>query len=218
MISIFEGLFDPFTGTLGVGTAIAAIVIGLVSLFFGRRIYWVFVGIAGFLLGLIVGPILFSGLDPSWQPWIYLILAVVFALLSIFLNKLMIAISGAIGLGIIVFLFTQPYLQQWAAITLAVVGGIIGLIISWLLFAWALMIFSSLVGASLAASGIAALIPDIAGFDWLIFILLFVIGLIFQIVQWSKEQSMQESANRETVVKEQVIVVEDEEENEVKEN
>ena len=165
---------------------------------------------AGFLLGLILGPVVFSGVDPAWQPWLTLLMAVIFAVLSLLLHKFMIAISGAIGLGTLVYLLTQPHLPNWAVITLSIVGAVVGLIVSWALFDWGLMIFSAMAGASLMTSGLASLFPAAAGADWIIFLFLFVLGLTFQIIQWTRAKTMEEAASRETEVREQTVVVEEE--------
>ncbi len=47
MITAFSELFQPFSGPWGIITAVIAIIMGLISLFFGRRLYWLFVGVAG---------------------------------------------------------------------------------------------------------------------------------------------------------------------------
>jgi|GEM_PF-437197 len=209
MTSFFSGLFGPFTGALGTGTAFIAILVGLISLFFGRRLYWLFVGIAGFLLGLVVGPLVFNTISPAWQPWLTLLIAVIFTVLSVVLNKFMIAIAGAIELGTLVYLLAQPNLQQWAVVILTVVGAIVGLLIAWFIFNWGLMIFSSLAGASLATSGVVSLFPGTATTDLIIFLFLFIVGLVIQIVQWSHEQARTEAVTGETEEKEEVVVVED---------
>jgi len=210
MTSIFNSLFDPISGALGTGLAILAVLIGLVSLFFGRRLYWAFVAVAGFLLGLTLGPMILSGIDPSWQPWLTLLLAVLFAVLSLILHKAMIAISGAIGLGNLAYLLTQPNLPEWAVVTLTILGGIIGLVVALALFDWGLMLFSSLAGASLVSSGLVSLFPSSAGADWIIFLFLFVVGLTFQIIQWTREQTREKAASYRTGTREQIDDVKDE--------
>ncbi len=198
MISFFEGFFEPFTGAFGVIIAGIAIVIGFLSLFFGRKFYWIFVAVAGLLLGLMFGPLIFANLDPAWIPWLTIILGVVFAVLAIVLNKFMVSLGGAIGLASIVYILTQASLQQWAVITLTVVGAAIGFLVGWLVFEWGLIIFSSLAGAALVASGVDFLIPSVANFDLIVFLALFLIGLIYQIVIWSRERAAKAALEAET--------------------
>ncbi len=188
MISYFSGIFEPFTGSLGLGIAILAIVVGFISLFFGRRLYWFFVGVAGFLLGLMFAPLLFTNLNPAWHPWISIFVGIVFALLALALNKFMISLAGAIGLGSVVYVLVAPNMSQGAVIVLSVIAAVIGFIVAWLLFDWGLMIFSALAGSSLVTSGIVSLIPSVATVDLIIFLALFIIGLIYQISVWSRSR------------------------------
>jgi hypothetical protein len=199
MISFFEGLFEPYPGPLGLIIAIIAIVIGFLSLFFGRKFYWVFVAVAGFLLGLMFGPLLFANLDPGWIPWLTILVGVVFAVLAIALNKFMVALGGAIGLSSIVYTLVQANTQQqWVIIALSVAAAVIGFIVGWLLFDWGLMIFSALAGASLVTSGVVSLISTVARFDLIVFLALFLIGLIYQIRVWTKEHAAAAAIEAET--------------------
>lgn len=190
MTSIFGQLFEPLSGGLGILTALVAIALGSISLFFGRRLYWVFVAVAGFLIGLILVPSLFFNNVPEiWQPLLTLLIALIFAGLSLLLNKVMIAISGAVGLGVFVYSLTNAYLLEWASLVVTIIAAIAGILASWFLFDWALMLFSSIAGASLVTSGFISIIPRTSGADLLIFLFVFMIGFTFQIINWTREQS-----------------------------
>lgn len=184
--SFFNELFDAFGGTFGIIIALVAIAVGLLSLFFGRRFYWVFVGLIGFFLGLTFGPMLFDNLNPTWQLLLTLIVAGAFAVLAIVMNKLMVALAGAISLGWLVHLITANSLPNWAVVLLTIIGAIVGLSVAWFFFDWGLMIFSSLSGASLTTRGLLTLIPGIAQGSAVIFLVLLVAGLIVQISTWSR--------------------------------
>lgn len=190
MTSIFGQLFEPLSGGLGILTALVAIALGSISLFFGRRLYWVFVAVAGFLIGLILVPSLFFNNVPEiWQPLLTLLIALIFAGLSLLLNKVMIAISGAVGLGVFTYSLTNAYLLEWASLAVTIIAAIAGILASWFLFDWALMLFSSIAGASLVTSGFISIIPRTSGADLLIFLFVFMIGFTFQIIKWTREQS-----------------------------
>lgn len=208
MITAFSELFQPFTGAWGIITAVIAIILGLISLFLGRRLYWLFVGVAGFLLGLVAAPTLLGGLDPQWQPVVTLLIAILFAILSIVLNKFMITLSGGIGLGVLGYFLAQDFLPHWATLTVAIIAGIIGLVIAWFVFDWGLMIFSSLAGSALVVSGILTFVPNLGRLDIIIFIILFVIGLGFQIFNWSRDHR---EGTETTVVREGVVVADEDE-------
>lgn len=209
MTSYFSGIFESFNGGLGLGLAILAILVGFFSLFFGRRFYWLFVGAAGFLLGLMFAPLLLANVEPAWHPWISLLVGVIFAFAAQFLNKVMVAIGGAIGLGSLVYLFTQANLVPWAVVLLSVVAAVIGFIFAWLLFDWGLIIFSSLAGAAMVTSGAVSLIPGIASADLIIFLALFIIGLIVQIRAWSRTRIHEEVVAEEPVIVDVVDDVDD---------
>lgn len=190
MTSIFGQLFEPLSGGLGILTALVAIALGSISLFFGRRLYWVFVAVAGFLIGLILVPSLFFNNVPEiWQPLLTLLIALIFAGLSLLVNKVMIAISGAVGLGVFTYSLTNAYLLEWASLAVTIIAAIAGILASWFLFDWALMLFSSIAGASLVTSGFISIIPRTSGADLLIFLFVFMIGFTFQIINWTREQS-----------------------------
>jgi hypothetical protein len=106
------------------------------------------------------------------------------------------------------FLLTQKYLPQWATITIAIIAGILGLLIAWFILDWGLMIFSSLAGSALVVSGILTFVPNLGRLDIIIFIVLFVIGLGFQIFNWSREHHEETET---TVVREGVVVVDEDE-------
>lgn len=188
MNTFLSGLTESLTVSMGVFTAIIAILIGLVSLFFGRKLYWLFVGVAGFLLGLSIGPLLFPGVGEVWQLIISLIVAVVFAILAIFLNKFMVALAGGVGLGWLVYVLATPNLSRVAVIIVTVIAAIVGLLIAWFLFDWGLMVFSSLAGASLTTQGVMSLIPVISQAAVIIYLVLLILGLVFQISVWTRER------------------------------
>ncbi len=132
-----------------------------------------------------------------------LLIAILFAILSIVLNKFMITLSGGIGLGVLGYFLAQDYLPQWATLTVAIIAAIIGLVIAWFVFDWGLMIFSALAGSALVVSGLLIFVPNLGSLDIIIFGILFVIGLGFQIVNWSHEHREETDT---TVVREGVVV------------
>lgn len=181
-------LFEAIPGGLGIVTAVFIIITGLISLLFGRKLFWLYVGLAGFLLGLLIGPEFLGDLEPTLQPFIILLIGIVFAFLSIITSKIMIAISGAIWIGALAYGLIQPITPGWLTLLLTFFGAMIGLLVAWFIFDWGLMIFSSIAGASLISSGLIVLIPEASPAGFLTFLPLFALGLIFQITQWSRSR------------------------------
>jgi hypothetical protein len=100
------------------------------------------------------------------------------ALLAIFAQKLVIGIAGFLAGAFIVSrlvpqLGTQVQSWSWAII---LIGGVIGVILMYVIFEWALMILSSAAGAMLVVDGfnLAGMVAIIVG------IVLFVIGIAIQ--------------------------------------
>ena len=157
---------------------IAKIVVGSIVLLLGRKLYWLFVGVAGFTLGMLLAPEFFGGASE----WLILVVALagglVGALLAVFAQRLAIAAAGFIGGGYAVLVLMRsmgwhPDRLTWIPF---VIGGIIGLILVAALFEWALIILSSLSGASLIVESTNPTRP-IAG---VLFIILLVVGIGIQ--------------------------------------
>jgi len=127
------------------------ILAGIGLLVFGRKLFWLFVGLIGFAWGIQVATRFFPG-QPEWMILaIALTAGVLGALLALFLQWLAIGLAGFFAGGYIaVRLLHVSGLgtgeMNWV---LFLIGGIIGLILIVILFDWALIILSSLAGAGL---------------------------------------------------------------------
>jgi len=152
------------------------IVSGLLLLFLGRRLFWLFVGLLGFISGMTFAARLFSG-----QPgWLLLVIALVCGLigiyLALFLQQLAIAIAGFLAGAF--FATTMMEAVSWSVAPLipALIGGVIGAILLLVLFDWGLIFLSSVTGAIL----IARSLPLEQPFAALAFFVLLLVGIIFQ--------------------------------------
>jgi hypothetical protein len=172
---------------------LANILAGAFILFFGRRLYWVFVAVVGFVAGAQLAANFLSA-QPSW-----VILAagaalgLLGAIASLFLQKLVIIISGLVCgayLGFVAFNTGRIAIPEWAAVA---IGGVVGLLLVALLFNWALVLLSSLTGASVIASNISMKDPHVTE---ILFYVLLVLGLIVQSRQmFAKPEKKSESGN-----------------------
>ena len=127
------------------------ILAGALTLLFGRKLFWLFVGMLGFLSGLYLASHFFSA-NPEWTVWIIAIgLGLVGAVLALFLQKMAIGIAGFLAGGFLVMNLGE--LIGWQGdrvIFMAFLGGgIAGAILTWILFDWAIILLSSLTGAFL---------------------------------------------------------------------
>jgi len=135
---------------------IISALLGLALLFFGRRLFWLFVAALGFAIGLQLAPHL-SQNPPLWLSLLLSLgLGLAGVLLALLLQKLAIAIAGFLAGGSIAVALAAAFLANsahYAAITF-VIGGIIGALLLVALFDWALIIFSAIEGARLITGSV----------------------------------------------------------------
>lgn len=128
---------------------IYTIIAGVALLLFGRKLFWLFLGIAGFLFGMQITP-LFWGNLPQWiQLAIALVLGCGGALLAILAQRLAFAFAGFSG-GMYLALmvagsFTMP--DSATVLFVALGAGIIGAVIATLIMDSAITVLACLIGA-----------------------------------------------------------------------
>lgn len=154
------------------------LLLGSALLLAGRKLFWLFVGAAGFVTGIQLTSRVWQGSD-LLAIIVGLVIGVIFALLAIALQGLLIGIAGfLIGIYILGTLVAMLGINlagptAWVAYG---IGGVIGLILVSFLFDWALITLSSLSGASLI---VQAFFPQPAAGGTLFFIL-FILGILVQ--------------------------------------
>jgi Domain of unknown function (DUF4203) len=158
------------------------ILLGLLSLFLGRRLFWVFVGVVGFGMGVRVATQLFAGAPQLTVLLIALAAGVVGAMLAYFVQELVIAVVGFLAggqIGVMVaaaalhhpdYVFGVPF----------IIGGIVGAVLFLVVFDWALIWISSLLGAGLIVEGVnlAATAAAVA------YVVLVAVGVVVQASWW----------------------------------
>jgi hypothetical protein len=158
--------------------AITGALIGVVILFFGRRLFWLCVAAVGFAAGVEIAPQLVH--EPS--SLVALIVALLFgvlgALLALFLQKVAIAVLGFLAGGKLACAIAAAFFVHYAhySTIIFIAGGIIGAILLLVLFDWALIVVSSFIGAYLIESAIV--LPPTG--STLVFVGLAIIGIIAQ--------------------------------------
>lgn len=154
------------------------LVLGGALLIAGRKLFWLFVGAAGFVTGIQLATRFWQGPD-LLAILVGLVVGVIFALLAIFLQALVIGIAGFLIGGYVLTVLAAMLGIDVAGVTTWIVyliGGIIGLILVSFLFDWALITLSSLAGASLI---IQAFAPQGTG-SGILFFILFILGVLIQ--------------------------------------
>jgi hypothetical protein len=157
---------------------IISVCIGIALLFFGRRLFWLLVAAVGFAAGVELAPWLVHEPSSILVITAALVLGFIGALLALFLQKIAIAIVGFVAGGRLAVAIIAAFLVQHEttfALTF-LIGGIIGGLVFLLLFDWALIVLSSLVGAYMITGAIT--LPQTGA--TIIFILLAIIGIFVQ--------------------------------------
>jgi len=158
------------------------ILAGGLLLVLGRKLFWLFVAIVGFATGLSVAARFFQD-----QPeWLQLVIGIAFglvgALLAYFFQEIAIAVAGFLAGGYIALSLAASVAGRSAPTgdtftwILFFVGGVIGAILAFMLFDWALIILSSFTGALLITEALKLANP----LGWLVGLGLFIVGLVIQ--------------------------------------
>ena len=158
--------------------AILNILIGAGLLFFGRKVFWLFVAGAGFVAGLSLANRLLQG--PEWVGVIIgLGIGLLAALLAIFLQRFAIGLAGFLAGGYLALQFLVPLFQLqhgWLPWLAFIVGGVIGVILVGVFLDWALIALSTMAGAALMIEALR--LRD--GIALLVFIILILVGVSYQ--------------------------------------
>ncbi len=172
--------------TFSINTVAAVNVIaGVALLLFGRRLFWLFVAGVGFVVGAKLATDLLTG-QPQWVILaIALGVGLIGALISVFLQRLVVGIAGFLAGGYVFYTlaFDLNY-EKYAWIAL-VVGGVLGVFMATTLLNWALVILSSLFGAAVIVQN-AQLKQSVA--PW-VFVVLFAFGVIVQTKHSTRKKS-----------------------------
>lgn len=122
------------------------ILLGILLLGFGKKLFWLFVGIIGFMTGMDLGSKLLPGYSELFVFAIALALGSVGAVLAVAFQWVAIIASGFLAGGFLLFKFFPT--DSYATFLM---GGIMGALLMGVVFDRALLILSSLVGATLVS-------------------------------------------------------------------
>lgn len=159
------------------------ILVGAVLLLFGRRLFWLFVGCIGFIVGFEMAGALFPGQS---QLLIFLIavgIGFLGAIAAIFLQRLVVGIAGFFAGGYFLSAASMALLHshqpaiQWMAFC---IGGIIAAILTMTLLDPALIILSSLAGATAISQNVPLNDSD----KGILFLALLIFGIFVQALQY----------------------------------
>jgi hypothetical protein len=154
------------------------LILGVGMVFWGKKLFWLFISAAGFLFGLSTS----QSLMPNEAIWFYLIVAAICGGIAVVLVKLLKNVAFGVGGFVLGAYLADGVLQMmdlnlgtasWVVIILA---GAAGAALMLLLFNWALIILSASVGSLLITRAIPGEAPGLQ----ILFIGLIVLGFIAQ--------------------------------------
>ena len=154
------------------------LVVGVLLILLGRRLFWFFVGVVGFLWGLQVTSLLLHGQSQVVILAVALAVGLMGAVLAVFLQQLAVGLAGFLaGAHLINASWSLLNLHSSQHLWLfSLVGGIIGAVLALLLLDWALIILSSLIGAGL----ICQALPLQQAVSALCFLVFVAVGILVQ--------------------------------------
>jgi len=163
-----------------------AVVVGILLLTLGRKLFWLFVAAIGFLVGVELAAPLVPH-DSGWALIAGVVLGVVGAILALAVQKVAVGVAGFLAGGYYVMTAAHtwkmvPPQYEWVAF---LAGGIVGAILMMFVFNWALIIFSSIAGAHL----ILRVIPTDQAVASAILAALVVVGCLVQSKAFARREA-----------------------------
>lgn len=141
------------------------ILAGGLLLVIGRKLFWLYVGILGFVAGLTASERLFH-VQPEWvQLLVGIALGIIGALLAYFFQEIAIAVAGFFAGAYLASSFSTMLAvnpgQTGDVLTwiLFIVGGLLGAFLAVMVFDWALIVLTSVTGAMLVVEGLSIAAP-----------------------------------------------------------
>jgi hypothetical protein len=158
---------------------ILTVIAGILLLLLGRQLFWLFVGIVGFIVGMTWAAQYLAGQSEWVVIVVGLVAGVIGAVLAVFFQRIAVAVAGFLaGSYLAAYLMASVGVDigQFEGIV-TIITGILGAVLVFVLFDWALIFLSSLLGASLV---VPALVAD-PQIQIILFLVLAVIGIVVQV-------------------------------------
>lgn len=154
------------------------IIAGGLLLLFGRKLFWLFVAIVGFLVGMMYIPELLPGQPNEVILTVSLIAGLLGALLSVLLQKFAVAVAGLIAGGYVTYYLLQMVSVsvgdfQWLAL---VAGALLGAVLAGSMYDWALILITSASGAMAVTQYLPLKMPV----SLIVLAALFIVGVVAQ--------------------------------------
>jgi len=166
------------------------ILIGIFLLTLGRKLFWLFVGFIGFAVGFHYASSVLNLQSQVLLIGLAALTGIVGAVLAVFFQKIAVGLAGFAGGGYIALnlinllgvrldqLIWLPYL----------VGGFIGMLLLFFIFDWALIVISSLTGATVIVQAVMLS----SGLKQIVYVALVIMGIVIQTFWYRKSPSVRD--------------------------
>ncbi len=181
---LVTGVFGTITTLLTLLTPVFILVSGIISLFFGRKFFWVFVAAVGFLLGLYISDFVLPMLPEAVAPFsefVRLALALTFAGVALIVQRAGTIVIGALATALLAWWAGGQYdLVGWTLYIVAALGGLVGGVLLYFALDWALLVLTALAGGLITIAGMGQLdgLPTASG-PWF-YLVLVAAGIFYQ--------------------------------------
>lgn len=168
------------------GSRLLALLAGALLLLAGRRLYWLLVGLAGFVVGFALAAELLKGPD-----WLILVAGLAAGLLAsglaVLFQRIALAVAGfVIGAVAVVWWSSQMgWGEPWWVWVLALAAGFVGAALTRFVFEVALVLLSSVFGATLILEALQRPADQISP----LFAVLVVAGVVIQLLVTRRRRS-----------------------------
>ena len=171
---------------------IPRILVGIALLFLGRKAFWLFVGGVGFVLGMYVA----TQVVHAPRGWMVLVIALaaggIGALLALVLQQIAVGLAAFVAGGYVAWNLVDMLgwelgrrsLGAWEPWLVFIVGGVLFAVLIGALFEWALIVLSSITGATLITQSVGIE----AGVQALVFAVLVAAGIVVQAMFYRAER------------------------------
>lgn len=161
------------------------VAVGLLLAFNGRRLVWLLIGAAGFLVGYFLARLFWPGADALIELFVGLALGFSLAFFARGLTRFVLGLAGFFLIGGLAYSLagTLGMNEGNPGILIFLLGGLVGIGIAAFAFELSLILYSVLGGVALFAEGLPALVGDTS--TDLVRLAGFVVAVLGFIVQWS---------------------------------
>jgi len=159
------------------GSRLLALIAGVVLLVAGRRVYWLLVGLLGFVVGFTLAAEYLQG--PEWVTLAAgLAVGLLASGLAVFFQKIAISVAGFLigGLAVLWWAEQVNWGEPWWVWALGLAAGLVGSYLTRTVFEMALVVLSSVLGATFILEALQRPADQISP----LFLTLILVGTIIQ--------------------------------------